>query len=160
MHTLKTFLGALVLSLALPLAVLAQPDTDKITPWSALSNVKMKGDDDPFGSFPEVATPVFGASVKKMEGQTILMSGFIVPFEGLFKPKHIIISALPPAACYFCGVGGPETVAEAMLSKPITYTEKPVLIRGRLKLNTDDITRLIYILEDAEFLGYYQPNKK
>jgi hypothetical protein len=49
--------------------------------------------------------------------------------------------------------GGPESVIEINLKEEISYTEKPVEIRGILRLNATDPDRMIYRLEQAEFLG-------
>ncbi|MFM8833077.1 MAG: hypothetical protein ACKOEV_05520, partial [Cytophagales bacterium] len=56
-------------------------------------------------------------------------------------------------ACFFCGVGGPETVIEVFLKSSVTYTDKPVEIKGKLVLNDKNPDKMVYILEEAEFLG-------
>ena len=68
----------------------------------------------------------------------------------MFEPKHIILSSLPIAACFFCGGSGPETVAEAYLMEEVKYTAKPVTVTGRLELNDTDYDQLMYILKDAK----------
>jgi hypothetical protein len=117
--------------------------------WKDLSNVTYKIGEDDFG---ELYLPVFGDKIKKMEGKTITADGYIIPFEGMFKPEHIILSSLPLAECFFCGSGGPETVMEVMLKKPIKYTSKRVQVKGTLVLNSKDPEKLMYILKDAELL--------
>jgi superfamily II helicase len=69
------------------------------------------------------------------------------------KGTHFMLSSLPLNACFFCGVGGPETVVEIFLTNPITYTDKPVEIKGKLILNDKDPDKMIYQLIAAEFLG-------
>ncbi|SNT16451.1 hypothetical protein SAMN05421640_2599 [Ekhidna lutea] len=115
--------------------------------WETMADVKYEKSQDEYG---EIYVPKFGDDVQKMNGKTISLKGFIIPFEGMFEPKHIIISSLPIAACFFCGGSGPETVAEAYLKEEIKYTAKPVTVTGRLELNDTDYDQLMYILKDAE----------
>jgi hypothetical protein len=119
--------------------------------WNTLAKVSYKVEEDEFG---ELYVPEFGAEVQALEGKEITLQGFIIPFEGMFKPKHLILSSLPIDACFFCGTGGPESVAEVYLQEEIKYTARPVKIRGRLKINADDINELMYVLENATFAGY------
>lgn len=114
--------------------------------WKNLSEVTYKISEDNFG---ELYVPVFSDNIKKMEGKVVEADGYIIPFEGMFKPEHIILSSLPLAECFFCGSGGPETVMEVMLSDPIKYTSKRVKVRGKLTLNSQDPEKLMYILKDA-----------
>ncbi len=115
--------------------------------WEALANVEYEKSKDEYG---EIYVPKFGENVKKMNGKTVSLTGFIIPFEGMFEPKHIILSSLPIAACFFCGGSGPETVAEAYLTDEVKYTAKPVTVTGRLELNDTDYDQLMYILKDAK----------
>jgi hypothetical protein len=119
--------------------------------WKDLAQVTYKIGQDEFG---ELYIPVFGPSIKSMEGKVVEADGYIIPFEGMFKPEHIILSSLPLAECFFCGSGGPETVMEVMLKTPIKYTSKRVKVRGKLTLNDKDPEKLMYILKDAELLAF------
>lgn len=117
--------------------------------WTTLADVQYEKSKDEYG---EIYVPKFGDEVQKMNGKTVSLKGFIIPFEGMFEPKHIILSSLPIAACFFCGGSGPETVAEAYLNEEIKYTAKPVTVTGRLELNDTDYDQLMYILKDAEVI--------
>jgi hypothetical protein len=119
------------------------------TVWKDLSEVTYKIGQDEFG---ELYIPVFGPKIKSLEGKVVEADGYIIPFEGMFKPEHIILSSLPLAECFFCGSGGPETVMEVMLKSPIKYTSKRVRVRGKLTLNDKDPEKLMYILKEAELL--------
>ena len=137
--------GAFLIGLLLALATFSQ-QTYAQGVWKSLSEVTYKISKDNFG---ELYVPVFSENIKKIEGKVVEADGYIIPFEGMFKPNHIILSSLPLAECFFCGSGGPETVMEAMLTKPIKYTSKRVKIRGKLTLNANDPEKLMYILKDA-----------
>ena len=64
-----------------------------------------------------------------------------------------MFTSLPLNACFFCGVGGPETVVEVFLKNEINYSDKPMEIKGVLRINDKDPDKMIYLLEDAELLG-------
>lgn len=117
--------------------------------WKNLSEVSYKISKDNFG---ELYVPVFSDNIKKLEGKVVEADGYIIPFEGMFKPNHIILSSLPLAECFFCGSGGPETVMEVMLTNPIKYTSKRVKVKGKLTLNANDPEKLMYILKDAQLV--------
>lgn len=117
--------------------------------WSQLANVDYERSEDEYG---EVYIPVFSDEIKGMENREIILPGYIMPFEGMFSPQHIFLSSLPAAACYFCGSGGPESVAEVYLSEPIDFTNEIVRIKGTLKLNATDFNQMMYILDDAKMI--------
>ena len=94
--------------------------------------------------------PTFTDAVKKMEGREITLEGFYVPFapEG---DDYIILSKYPMSQCFFCGGGGPESVAE------VNFTRGPgrfkvddlITVKGKLKLNSDDLDHINFIITDA-----------
>ena len=137
--------GAFLVSLLLTLVTFTQK-TYAQEVWKSLSEVTYKISQDNFG---ELYVPVFSENIKKLEGKVVEADGYIIPFEGMFKPTHIILSSLPLAECFFCGSGVPETVMEVLLSSPIKYTSKRVKVRGKLTLNTADPEKLMYILKEA-----------
>ena len=139
----------LVTSLLAASALRAQ-DAVNTEVWKALSSVSYEVAEDDYG---EMYVPQFSEEAQALEGTTVTVPGYIIPFEGLFKPEHVIVSSLPLASCFFCGSGGPETVIEVFLKKPVDYTATLVAFKGTLKLNDTDYEQLMYILEDAEFVG-------
>lgn len=118
--------------------------------WKDLSEVSYKISEDEYG---ELYVPEFSDKIKALEGKEVTADGYIIPFEGMFKPEHIILSSLPLAECFFCGSGGPETVMEVMLKNPVKYTSKRVKVKGKLTLNAKDPEKLMYILEEGELVG-------
>ena len=115
--------------------------------WARLAKVSYDKTQDEYG---EIYVPKFDEAVRKMNGKTIVLEGFIVPFDGLFEPDKIIVSALPIASCFFCGGSGPETVAEVYLKESVKYTAKAVRVTGKLYLNDKDYNQLMYVLKDAK----------
>lgn len=113
--------------------------------------IKLEKAQDEFGEYDK---PVFSEDVKFLEGTEVYLPGYIIPFSGGgAKSKYFILSALPLYACFFCGEGGPESVIEVYLDRDVLYTEKPIEVKGKLKLNDSDPDKMFYILEDAEYLG-------
>jgi len=118
--------------------------------WPKLYDIKYQTKQDDLGNYEK---PLFSDVVKALNGKTVTLPGYMVPFESGLKGNHFILTSLPLNACFFCGVGGPETVIEVYLASAISYTENPIEVRGILLLNDADPDQLIYRLTQAEFLG-------
>ncbi len=117
--------------------------------WPALAKVSYKKEyDDLLGI--KVDKPVFSTDIKQLEGKVISLRGYIIPTDGFKSHTEFVFSAFPYSSCFFCGQAGPETVVEIKARKPIPYTSEPIAIQGRLRLNAQDVNRLMYMLEDAE----------
>lgn len=122
------------------------------TAWQKLSDVSYVRTSHP--EFGEWKAPVFSSQIREMEGQEIEVEGYIYPFEFKSQPEHIILTALPVNACYFCGTGGPETVMDVYLMKPMEMTNRRIKLKGTLYLNDTDPNQMIYQLENASFEGF------
>lgn len=118
--------------------------------WKTLADVSYDIKKDEYG---DVFVPVFGKDIKSLADQLVEIDGFIIPFDGMFKPTELILSSLPISECFFCGSGGPETVMEISMKEKIKYTTKRVKIRGKLKLNADNPDKLMYQLVEGVFVG-------
>lgn len=121
-------------------------------PWKLLSDVKVENRFDASEGY-EVSYPVFGEKAKSLDGKIITVKGYMIPYEVYLGPKYFILSALPIAACFFCGGAGPETVMEVFTKDAIELTDKTIQVRGRLELNPDDPDHMMYILRDAELVN-------
>jgi hypothetical protein len=118
--------------------------------WPTLYNIQYSAGNDALGDFKK---PVFTAKVRSLEGKQVTLPGYLVPFDNGMKAKQFMLSSLPLNACFFCGVGGPETVVEVISQQEVNYTEKPVQISGILRLNDSDPDKMIYTLEKATYVG-------
>ena len=119
--------------------------------WAKLYAIQYTQSKDELGEYEK---PLFSNEVKALEGKVITLPGYIVPFEtSKIKSNEFILTSLPLNACFFCGVGGPETVIEVNLKKPISYTDKLVEVKGVLRLNNCNPDKMIYRLDQAEYLG-------
>lgn len=118
--------------------------------WPKLYDIKFEKAKDNLGEYDK---PIFSQAAKSLEGKVVTLPGYMNPFEQGTKGTSFMLSSLPINACFFCGVGGPESVVEVILKSPISFTEKPIEIKGILRLNDKDPDRMIYRIEQAEYLG-------
>lgn len=118
--------------------------------WPKLYDIKFEKAKDKLGEYDK---PVFSQAAQSLDGKIISLPGYMIPFENGMKGKIFILSSLPINACFFCGVGGPESVVEINMKEPIVFNEKPIELKGILRLNNTDPDRMIYRLEQAEYLG-------
>lgn len=96
--------------------------------------------------------PTFGESVKKLDGKSVSIRGYMIPVDvndGLY-----VISAMPMSSCFFCGASGPETVIEVNFkNKKMRFrTDEIRTIRGVLKLNDSEVEHMNYIFNSAELV--------
>lgn len=134
----------------LPQTVTAQKPNENI--WKQLAKVTYKKQYDELLGF-KVDVPVFSEEVKAMAGKEVTVKGYIIPVEGYKSHKEFVFSAYPYNMCFFCGGAGPETVMEVAAVEPIKYSTEPVTIKGKLKLNDNDVNRLMYILTDVRLVN-------
>ncbi len=130
---------------------LAQEAVGQTSHWKTLSKITFKKQYDELMGF-DVDVPVFSEAVKKLDGKTIEIKGYIIPVEGYKSHKEFVFSAFPYNMCFFCGGAGPETVMEVYAVEAIKYTAEPIVIKGRLELNDSDVNRLIYAMHDVELV--------
>jgi hypothetical protein len=96
--------------------------------------------------------PKFSNSVKEMDGKEVQIRGFIIPVD--IVQDYYVLSANPYSSCFFCGQAGPESVMEIQMIKKYEglRMDQVITFQGTLKLNTDDIYQLNYILEEAKII--------
>ena len=93
--------------------------------------------------------PYFSPSVIALEGSRVTITGYYLDIDP--QGKLFILSKGPMSACFFCGIGGPETAIELQFeSKPKFKLDDILTVTGILKLNRDDVMHFNYILTDIE----------
>lgn len=98
----------------------------------------------------KVNQAVFSKEILALNGKEVTVWGYLLPEKGYKHHKEFIISSLPYNLCYFCGKAGPETVMEVSSLDAVKYSQKPILLKGKLMLNVLDPMALPYILIDAK----------
>ena len=94
--------------------------------------------------------PNFPADLKGKEGKEITVQGYYVPFAPE-DGNYIIVSKYPMSQCFFCGGGGPESIAEVNFAKdPGKFqVDDLITVKGKLKLNAEDLDHVNFILTEA-----------
>ena len=94
--------------------------------------------------------PKFPDDLKALEGKEITIQGFYVPFAPE-DGNYIILSKYPMSQCFFCGGGGPESVAEVNFLKglPKFQVDDLITVKGKLKLNADNVDHVNFIINEA-----------
>lgn len=124
----------------------------QVSGWEIFADTRFKIEySEAFGMDAEV--PIFDEKVKALEGTSIELTGYYLPFD--MEKDRIIISKLPYSSCFFCGGGGgPESVAEVVFNavqRPLRLDEI-ITVKGILKLNVDDYDHLVFLVEDAKII--------
>jgi len=116
--------------------------------WKTLSKITYKKEYDELMGF-KIDKPVFSDAIKNLSEKEVTVKGYIIPVEGYKSHNEFIPSAFPYNMCFFCRGAGPETVMEVEAIEGVEYTAEPVLLKGKLQLNAEDINRLMFLLTDA-----------
>jgi hypothetical protein len=141
----KTFSTSVLVLIAL----VSFSQTPKFDAWNEFAKTKFEPKYyEKLGEY--LFFPTFSDNLKALEGKEITIEGYYVPFapeEG----NYIILSKYPMSQCFFCGGGGPESIAEVTFkgSPPKFQVDDLITVKGKLKLNANDIDHVNFILTDA-----------
>ena len=119
--------------------------------WQKLFRIDYEIIED-YDEFGDLTVPVFSEEVKVLEGKEIVLTGYIFPFENAISSTHLMFTALPVNACFFCGVGGPESVVEVFMTEQVDYTQGKISISGELELNDANPEQMMYILNNGKII--------
>lgn len=133
----------LVIILLAALGVAAQDLTDRkdVVSWKLLAQVEVVKVRDRY-------QPQFSSGVAALDAKEVKVQGFMMPLEMGDKQSHFILSSTPQS-CAFCMPGGPESLVEVKMKKPVAYGMEPVVLSGKLAVLKDDPTGVFYRLTDA-----------
>ncbi|MBK1441800.1 hypothetical protein JHJ32_17505 [Parapedobacter sp. ISTM3] len=86
-----------------------------------------------------IYTPHFPDELKAIDKQTVTLPGYLVPMQGGRDHETFMLSVLPIMQCMFCGQGDIPPMVEIFMKKgtKVRFTEEPIKIRGRVRLNPD-----------------------
>jgi hypothetical protein len=121
----------------------------KFNSWNEFAKTKFDPKyNDKLGEY--LFYPTFTPELKALVGKEIMIEGYYVPFAPE-DGNYIIISKFPMSQCFFCGGGGPESIAEVNFLKdlPKIQVDDLIMVKGKLKLNVDDMEHVNFILTDA-----------
>ncbi len=141
MAFMKRTLPAIALLAALGVAAQTLPERKDVVPWKLLAQVEVVKVKDRY-------QPQFSSGVAALDAKEVKVQGFMMPLEMGDKQSHFILSATPQS-CAFCMPGGPESLVEVKMKKPVAYGMEPVVLSGKLAVLKDDPTGVFYRLTDA-----------
>jgi len=86
-----------------------------------------------------VYTPYFPDELKAIDSKTVTLPGYLVPMNSGREHDNFMLSVLPIMQCMFCGQGDVPPMVEIFMKKgtKVRFTEEPIKIRGRVRLNSD-----------------------
>ena len=112
-----------------------------VVSWKLLAQVELVKVKDRY-------QPQFSSGVAALDAKEVKIQGFMMPLEMGDKQSHFILSSTPQS-CAFCMPGGPESLVEVKMKKPVAYGMEPVVLTGRLAVLKDDPTGVFYRLTEA-----------
>jgi hypothetical protein len=140
----KIHITALLLLFAFTVGFGQKPDA-----WDQFARTKFEPKYyEKFGEY--LFYPTFTPELKALVGKEVTVQGYFVPFAPE-DGDYVVISKFPMSQCYFCGGGGPESIAEVNFLKGQSkfQVDDLITVRGKLKLNADDMDHVNFILTDA-----------
>ena len=118
--------------------------------WEILADVSFTSDySETWGI--DVLTAQFGEIVSSLEGQEVVLSGYMIPMDAM--GTSYVLSRNPNASCFFCGGAGPETIVGLQLQPEHIKryrTDAYLTFKGVLRLHSSNERQMNYMLEAAE----------
>jgi hypothetical protein len=111
--------------------------------WRTLATTKI-GEDGAHGIFTARHSP----QVRALVGQTLTLSGFIMPLETTDRFRHFLLTRYTPV-CPFCPPGAPNEVVEVWSAQPIAETYDLMRATGRFSLADNGEKGLFFRLDGA-----------
>ena len=99
-----------------------------------------------------IFTAAFPPKVKAMAGQTLTVSGFMLPLDAGMATQHFLLSKYTPV-CPFCPPGAPNEVIEVRSTSPIYIYDQQIEVTGRFSLQNDGDAGLFFRLDQAQVEG-------
>lgn len=96
--------------------------------------------------------PAFPPKLQSMQNKVVELPGYIIPINADLNHKEFMLAVVPMDQCPYCGQGDIPSMVEVKMSKEMTYTDKPVKIRGKLLLNQSGDYRSEVFLLNAELV--------
>jgi hypothetical protein len=118
------------------------PDRKDVVSWKTLAQVELVKQKDRY-------VPQFSSNVTALDKKDVKVQGFMMPLSLGDQQSHFVLSAMP-TTCAFCLPGGPESMVEVKMKKPVKYTFDAVVVTGKLSVLKDDPTGIFYRIVDAE----------
>ncbi len=93
----------------------------------------------------------FPEAVAERAGQTVKLSGFMMPLEPDLKQFRFLLTSNPPS-CFFHVPGGPAGAVEVLANEGIEVSWNPVVLEGRFEPQRQSEIGVVYRLLDARLV--------
>ena len=93
----------------------------------------------------------FPQAITERAGQTVKLSGFMMPLEPDLKQRRFLLTSNPPS-CFFHVPGGPAGAVEVLASEGIEVSWSPVVLEGRFEPQQRSEIGVVYRLHDARLV--------
>lgn len=111
--------------------------------WTTLKTTQIRSDEKR-GMF--IALP--SDKVKALAGQSVTLSGFMLPIESNLKTTHFLLSKYTPV-CFFCPPGQPNEIVEVHTVRPVAAGYDRIKLKGRFSLQNNGEQGLFFRLDQA-----------
>ena len=98
---------------------------------------------------PLVWQAIFPPALKAINNKIIELPGYIIPTKVGNSFSEFMFSIVPIASCPYCGTGDIPSMVEVKTLKPITWTDEPIVIKGKFVINDSGDSRSTFFLLDA-----------
>lgn len=120
---------------------LGPPAVDGTLDWSQLARAGES-------MFRDGRISRFPADLHALDGQEVTLAGYMMPFRDGERHSEFMLGALQ-FHCPACMMGDLNRLVAVKAAVPVTYAERPLVIRGRLRLLEDEASPLYYRLDAA-----------
>lgn len=120
---------------------LGAPVADGAVDWELLAQA---GDT----LFRDGAMSRFPAALRELDGESVLVSGYMMPLRDGDAHREFLMGALQ-FHCVSCMTGDLARLVAVRAASPVRLTEGPLLVRGTLRLLEENSSPLFYRLDAA-----------
>ena len=99
----------------------------------------------------EFIAPLYDDAVKRLDRKEVTIKGFMIPLGTIKKQSRFLLSP-DPVDCKNCNQDNPTQLIEVRCDSPMTFTFKPILLKGRMELTEDSPVGAFYRLASATMI--------
>lgn len=99
--------------------------------------------------FQDGALSRFPAALRGLDGQDVRLTGYMMPFRDGDLHREFLLGALQ-FHCPTCMTADLARLVAVRADQPVTFAQRPLLMRGTLRLLEDEASPLYYRLDAAQ----------
>lgn len=78
--------------------------------------------------------PIYTELITRYENKSFELLGYLIPIKSKLKHERFLLASLPISQCFFCGKNGVPSMILVEMKSPISFSDKPIRLKGILKL--------------------------